>query len=328
MDYAIHLFILVGIYLILAQSFNLAFGLGKMFNLAHIASYAIGAYTTALLSVNLSQNFWICIAASMTLSGLFALLIGAISLKLQEDYFAVGTLAFSAVVNAVLNNWKSLTRGVLGIPGIPRPDVFLPSMASFAGGEQAAQFCPSETSACAWHQQFAIFLQTSSDGNYFYDNRHFLVLLSVFVLITLLAFYFIFESSFARRLRAQAENAYAAMSLGLVIKDIRNDSFIVSSLFAGLAGSFFAYYINYIDPSSFGLHEMVFVLSIVIIGKPGSFWGVILSTVFLVLLPEPLRFINIPPSILGPMRQLLYSLILFGVVYWKRATLFPVERTV
>ncbi|HQH28800.1 MAG TPA: branched-chain amino acid ABC transporter permease, partial [Oligoflexia bacterium] len=84
MDYLIHLAILVGIYLILAQSFNIVFGLGRMFNLAHIAVYAIGAYTTALLSTNLQMSFWICIPASMIISALFALLIGAISFKLDH----------------------------------------------------------------------------------------------------------------------------------------------------------------------------------------------------------------------------------------------------
>jgi branched-chain amino acid transport system permease protein len=289
MDYYIHLAILVGIYLILAQSLNLTFGLGRLFNLAHIAVYAIGAYTTALLSTNMGLSFWFCIPASMVLCALFALLIGAISLKLDEDYFAIGSLAFSSVVTAVLINWKSLTHGVLGIPGIPRPDIF---------------------------------------GVNFYDNSNFLVLLGITVFIVLTVIHLIFHSRFARRLRAQAEHHCAATSLGINLASIRNQSFVVSSALAGLAGSFFAYYINYIDPSSFGLHEMVFVMSIVIIGKPGSFWGVVLATFFLVLLPEPLRFLSISPSILGPMRQLLYSLILFIVVFWQRKTLFPVERTV
>ena len=289
MDYIIHLVILVGIYLILAQSFNLTFGLGRLFNLAHIACYSIGAYTTALLSTELNQSVWVCLPASMLTSAVFALLIGGISLKLTHDYFAIGTLAFSAVVTAVLINWKSLTRGVLGIPGIPRPEI--------------------------------------GSAN-FYENINFLYFLAVLVVLVYIALYCIFHSRFARRLRAQAEHEPATLSLAISIRSLRNNSFIVSSAFAGLAGAVFAYYINYIDPSSFGLHEMVFVLSIVIVGKPGSFWGVTLSTIFLVLLPEPLRFIEISPSILGPMRQLLYALILFGVVYWKRETLFPVQRAV
>jgi branched-chain amino acid transport system permease protein len=225
----------------------------------------------------------------MAISALFALLIGAISLKLTHDYFAIGTLAFSAIVSALLINWKSLTRGVLGIPGIPRP-VF-------------------------W-------------GVDFYENANFLVLIGVAVILSHLLMFILFKGRLARRLRMQAEHEPAAQALAVRVSSTRNDGFIVSAALAGLAGSFFAYYINYIDPSSFGLHEMVFVLSIVIVGQPGSFWGVVLSTVFLVLLPEPLRFIDLSPSILGPMRQLLYALILFSVVYWKRERLFPVQRIV
>lgn len=288
-EYSIHLLILIGIYLILAQGFNLTFGLGRLLNLAHIAVFAVGAYATALLSTELNQGFWICVSASIALSALFALLIGAISLHLSSDYFAVGTLAFSAIVTALLVNWKSVTHGVLGITGIPRPIIY---------------------------------------GIDFSENSKFLLLVLFIDLIVSLFLYLLFKGKFSRYLRAQAENEYSSMSLGINLKNIRQDSFIISSSLAGLAGSLFAYYMNYIDPSSFGLSEMVFVLSIVIIGRPGSFWGIIFSTIFLVLLPEPLRQLDIPPSILGPMRQLLHSLILFAVVYWNRAKLFPKQRVV
>lgn len=118
-DYAVHLYILIGIYLILSQSLNLNFGLGQLFNLAHVAAYAIGAYTTALLSTELGFGLFRCLVASMLFSALLAILLGAIALKLSQDYFAIGTIAFSAIITALLINWKSLTRGVLGIPGIP-----------------------------------------------------------------------------------------------------------------------------------------------------------------------------------------------------------------
>lgn len=288
-EYLIHLAILSGMYFILAQSFNVVFGLAGMFNLAHIASYAVGAYTTALLSTELNQPLWTCISASMTLSAFFALLIGAISVKLSHDHFALGTLAFSSIVAALLVNWKSLTRGVLGIPGVPRPELL---------------------------------------GIDFYDNRWFLAFVVVLDALTLLALLALFRSRFARTLRAISEDPYAAQAIGKNPRAAKRDSFIVSSLFAGMAGSVFAYYLNYIDPSSFGLHEMVFVLSIVIVGQPGSFWGVTLATLFLVLLPEPLRFLELSPSILGPMRQLLYALILFAVLYLRRDKLFPIERKI
>ncbi|MCB0319983.1 MAG: branched-chain amino acid ABC transporter permease [Bdellovibrionales bacterium] len=122
-EYIIHLSILICIYSILAQSFNLNFGLANQFNLAHISSYAIGAYTTALLSTEHQCGMILTVFSSMAASGIFALLVGAISFRLTQDYFAIGTLAFSAFVSAIIINWKSLTRGVLGIPGIPRPEL-------------------------------------------------------------------------------------------------------------------------------------------------------------------------------------------------------------
>ena len=116
--------------------------------------------------------------------------------------------------------------------------------------------------------------------------------------------------------------------MGASLFQIRNYAFIVSSFVAGIAGSFFAFYLMYIDPSSFAIHEMVFVLTILIVGQPGSFSGVIFATFFLVLLPEPLRFVELNPGILGPMRQFLYAFILYSTVLVRKGSLFPVKRHV
>ena len=310
MGYLVHLLILIGIYLLLTQSFNLIFGLGRLLNLAHVSAYAIGAYVTALLATEQGLSFWLCAPLSMLGAALLSLLISAISLKLDEDYFAIGSLAFNALINAVLINWKSLTHGVLGITGIPRPEFW---------------------------------------GIDFYNNWNFLILVVVVDLLALVVLHRLFNSRLARDLRAQAESPTVARALGKSPALIRSSSFAAAAVFAGLAGSLFAYYINYIDPSSFGLSEMVFILSIVVIGRPGSFWGAIAATVFLVLLPEPLRFINFDTidgttvsgigavvagigrfcsENIGHIRQLLYALILFAVIYWKRRTIFPSQRTI
>ena len=321
-EYGIHLLILIGIYLILAQSLNFTFGLGRLFNLAHIASYALGAYATALLSTEYGWGFFPCIVSSMLVSGGLALFLGGISLRLKQDYFAIGTLAFHSIVIAFLVNWKEVTRGMLGIPGIPRPQMY---------------------------------------GYEFLSSESFLWLTYSLVAIVLFLLWIMNGGPYARALRGQAEADFACQTLGWNTIRVRNVSFLVSSSLAGLSGSLFAYYLNYIDPTSFSLKEVIFVLTIVVVGKPGSYWGVIAATCFLVLLPEPFRFsgeieswcealfalksgslrdfvllgplfgvldwMN-KPSVLGPFRQFLYGFVLFLVILWNREKIFPLQREV
>lgn len=283
-----HLLILIGIYVILAQSLNVTFGLGQLFNLAHVAAYGIGAYTTALLATEWGAGMPVCLLASVALSGILSLALGLIAIRLTADYFAIATIACTAIVSSLFINWKSLTRGVLGIPGIPRPEL----------------------------------------GFDMYNNYNFLWLTWCIALGAQVVLYIAQKGRFGRSLRAIAEHEKAALAIGRNVASIRNMAFVSSSACAGLGGSLFAYYINYIDPSSFTLTEMIFIMTIVVVGRPGSFYGVIAASVFLVLLPEPLRFIDLPSQYLGPLRQLLHACILFGVVWWKRTALFPSQRRV
>lgn len=289
-EYFIHLAVLFCIYAIIAQGFNIIFGLGSLFNLAHIAFAAVGAYATALLSTDYGWALLPCLGVSILLSGLFALLVGEISLVLSKDYFAMGTLSFGAIVSALLINWKSLTRGVLGIPGIPRPELL---------------------------------------GIDFSTSINFLLLsLSLLLVSQIIAFLF-FRSRAARSLRALALDEAAAQSLGRNARALRNFAFFLSACFAGLGGSLFAYYLNFIDPSSFMLAEMVLILTIAVVARPGSFWGIFPAVLIVVIvIPEGLRHFELPSSILGPMRQLLNGLILFILVYLSRKTLFPEEREI
>ncbi len=259
-----------------------------MFNLAHIASYAIGAYTTALLTVDFGFSWPSAFALSILLPGIFAWLIAAISLRLSNDYFAIGTLACAAVVSALLVNWKDLTHGVLGIPGIPRPIFF---------GDELS-------------------------------NEHFAFFCLVITLCALGVYWCIFQSPLARALRATGQHEIASRSLGIPVASIKTIACVMASCGAGCAGFLFAQYMSYIDPTSFMLGEMVFILTICVVGRPSSFWGVIAGTCFMVLLPESLRFLYLPSEILGPMRQLLYAIILFLVVLLRKESLFPAERTI
>ena len=123
--YLIHLLILICIYLILAISLQLSVGFTGLLNLGHIAFYCIGAYASALLALN-GFPFWICLLAAGILAMIFGFLLSLPTNKLKDDYLALATMAFSFVVYAVALNWTSLTRGPLGLPGIPKPSFHIP----------------------------------------------------------------------------------------------------------------------------------------------------------------------------------------------------------
>jgi len=246
-------------------------------NFGHIAFYAIGAYTSALLLL-VGWPWWL----SLISAGLVAMVAGFLlswpTNKLKGDYLALATLGFSFVIYAVALNWTGLTRGSLGLPGIPRPEIF---------------------------------------GITFSSNASFLILTVIIVLISYVVMRRITISPFGRAMQAARDDELAARVLGKNTFKIKSISMAVSAFFAGLAGSLYASYITFIDPSSFTLLQLIPVLVIVIIGGLASLKGTIIATIILVLLPEPLRFIGFPSSIVGPMRQIIYALILLLILIYR-----------
>ncbi len=275
--YLIHLLILIAIYLVLALSLQLAMGFGGLLNLGHIAFFAVGAYVSALLALN-GFPFWIAFLAAGVVAALFGVVLAIPTHRLKGDYLALATMGFSFVVYAVALNWTEVTRGPLGLPGIPRPDLF---------------------------------------GFSFSDNFSFLVFAGIVAILTYVILKRVVDSPFGRVLQAVRDNELAAQVLGKDSFAIKAKALGLSAFFAGLAGSLYAHYITFIDPSSFSILQLIPILSMVIVGGLASLEGTIIATVLLVLLPEPLRFIGFPSSIVGPARQILYALLLLIILLFK-----------
>ena len=108
----------------LSQSLSLTAGFGGMISLAHAGFYGIGAYTSALLSVNYHIPFFVTLPVAMLICGTIALIVSTIALRTVEDYFIICTLGIQVIVFSLMNNWMSLTNGPLGIPGIPSIVIF------------------------------------------------------------------------------------------------------------------------------------------------------------------------------------------------------------
>ena len=124
MEYIVHLGIIVSIYAILGLSLNLVVGFAGLLSVTQAAFYGVGAYATALLMLRAEWGFFPSAFAGMGFAGLLGLAIGKISARFRGDYYALVSFGFNIIVWSVMLNWQGLTRGPLGIPGIPRPSFF------------------------------------------------------------------------------------------------------------------------------------------------------------------------------------------------------------
>jgi len=275
--YLIHLLILIGIYIILAISLQLAMGFTGLLNLGHIAFFGIGAYTSALLTLA-GWPFWFAFLLAGLISALFGFLLAIPTHKLKGDYLALATMGFSFVVYAILLNWTELTRGPLGLPGIPKPSLF---------------------------------------GFSFSSNLSFLILTAIVAVISYLIIKRLTISPFGKVLESVRDDELASKTIGKNTFKSKAIALAVSAFFAGIAGSLYAHYITFIDPSSFTIMQLIPVLLIVIVGGLASLEGTIIAAVILVLIPEMLRFVGFPSSVIGPARQILFALILLLILIFK-----------
>jgi len=284
--YLVHLLIIIIIQLILALSLQISIGYAGLLNFGHIAFFAIGAYTSALLAIN-GVPFLLSLLLAAIVPALFAYVLSIPTNKLKGDYLALSTIGFSYLVYAVLINWTGLTRGPLGIPGIPKPEIF---------------------------------------GYVFSSNISFLFLSIVIGLISYLIIRKIVTSRFGKAIEGVRDDEPALKSLGKNTFKIKSITLMISAFFAGVAGALFAHFITFIDPSSFTFMALIPIITIIIVGGLASIKGTVIATIILTLIPEILRFVGLPSSLVGPGRQILFAvLLLIIVIYYPKGFYGKVE---
>jgi branched-chain amino acid transport system permease protein len=239
------------IYAVVALSLNLVFGFAGQLSLGHGALFAVGAYTSAILTAKHSQPFLVALGCSLAAGVLAGLLIGGPSLRLRSHYFAFATLAFASIVNLVIINAPGLTGGSDGLTGIPP--------ASIAGFE-------------------------------FSQLVHYYYLALAVLALAVVVSANIRASRLGRALVAIREDELAAQASGLNVSLYKLLAFVVSAALAALAGSVYAHQSAFISPDVFGLDLSILLLAMVVIGGGGTIAGVVVGAVLITLLPEWLRF--------------------------------------
>ncbi len=239
--------------LMVVLGLNLLLGQAGQISLGHAAFVGIGAYGSAIMTTRWSLDPWLAMGISALLAGAVAGVLGIPTLKLKGHYLAMATLGFGEIVLILLIQFKWLTSGSDGIVGIPSLSL---------GGLDLGQ--PRAYHWIAWGVALLMFRMALN----------------------------LVDSRVGRSLRALHRTEIAAASLGVNTSFRKVQIFVVSAVFASIAGSFYVYYIHFISPDSFAITFSVILLTTVVIGGVGSVWGAVWGTLLMMFLPEYLKRFN------------------------------------
>lgn len=232
------------IYTMLALGLNLQMGFTGIINFGYVAFVAIGAYTSALLTVDLHWPLLAGWAAGAALAALASYPLGLLTIRLGGDYFAVVTLGFSELVLLVVLNERQLTHGAIGITGIHRPFAAL-------GPHLSAPLA--------------------------------LLSIAVLTALTAYLIRQISHSPLGRLLRAIQANESAAQALGKNTLGYKVLVLVVGSAIAGLAGALYAHWVQYISPEQFSPDVTFNTFIALILGGVGSLLGPAIGAFVLIL---------------------------------------------
>ncbi len=291
------------LYMILALGLNIVPGFTGLLDLGYVGFYGIGAYTAGLLTLHYDLSFWLILPLAALNGALWGILLGAPTLRLTGDYFAIVTFGFSELVVLVIRNELWLTRGPMGLPGINPPSIL--------GHPIRKQW------------------------EYYY-----LVLAILFLVLFIVRR--VEDSRLGRAWFAIREDEIAAECVGINIINYKVIAFATSASIGALGGAFFAKWFLFIHPDMFKFWESILVLCLVVFGGMGSIKGTMLGAAVLIPMTEVLRavLLNIPKwfNSLGmnlsvefgqnlvQSRYLLFGLILVLMMRFRPEGLFPIAR--
>lgn len=284
MNYLQHLVFLFSIYMLLVTSLDLMVGhLGRLV-LCHSAFYAIGSYCIAILTVDAGVPFPLAVLASIVLGAVFSLPVAFATRRLRGDDVVLVSFGFLLIVLEVLKNWRSLTGGLDGIPGIPPPsigEIVITSRIGYVG-----------------------IVLALAVGCWLLMGR-------------------LMGSTFGLYAHASREDARIAIGLGIDPTWTTIKTFCLGGGAAALAGSMYASYTSYIDPMIFGPDKSFLLIVMVLLGGAGTRAGPLLGALLLFGVVELLRFVSLGTVNVGLIYQMTAGLLLVGFAMFRPRGIVP-----
>lgn len=248
-NYGLEVLTNVWFYVILCLGLNIVVGYAGLLDLGYAAFFAVGAYTTGILTSEFGVNFWLTIPVAILFSACAGCIIGGPTLRLRSDYLAIVTLGFGEIVRIIARNLE-ITGGASGLIGIERPSIF---------GFQLTQII------------------------------HFYYVFLILAIIAGFTSYRLQHSRMGRAWQYVREDEDAAEAMGINRVAVKLYAYVTGAIFGGVAGCFFAAKMSAISPETFQFQQSVLILLGVVLGGMGKIPGVIIGAFALVLFPEVFR---------------------------------------
>lgn len=265
--------IIIGLKAIVAIGLSLLMGFAGQISLGHAAFYGLGAYMTGILTVRSGLPPWLAMVLAAVFTALIAYLVGIPTLKLKGHYLALSTLGFGIIVYMLIMENYRLTGGPSGLTRIPNLNLF-----GFTFESSLSYYI------LVWSLLFGIIIITHN----------------------------ILHSRIGRALRSLHGSELAAEALGVDTAAFKLQVFVLSAVYASLAGSIYAFYMNFLSPSTFNFFASVEFILMGVLGGIASIWGPLFGSGLLIFLREFLRT-NIPillPGAGGEVEIVVYGFIL------------------
>jgi branched-chain amino acid transport system permease protein len=280
MEYIDGIVIIVGLYVILATSFNLIIGYGGLVSIAHPVFFALGAYASAILSREFGLPVPLAMLAGMIVALLASVALVLPTLRVSGDYLLIASIGFQLGVLEIIKNVR-FTGGAGGLTNIP------PFLIRDFGREA-------------------------------YVVLVLVVMVAVILLVRLVA-----RSDYGRAMSAMRDDELAFASVGRDAMWMKLAIFGLGSGLAGLAGALYAHYFRFITPEQFEILQSSAILTMVVVGGMRTTWGPIVGALLLEALPQAITFLNMPPSVLGPIQGLLFTGLVLVFMFFRPQGLVP-----
>jgi branched-chain amino acid transport system permease protein len=243
---------LSGIFVIASIGLDLLFGYSGQISIGQAAFYAVGAYTSAILTTKLGINVWLAMLAGGVLATVFAALVALPICKLVHMFLALVTIGIGELTHQAIINLPDLTGSFTGVRAIPMPRI----------------------------------------GDYVFNVSSYYYIVLAVVVLSLLVKQRIVDSRIGRAFVAIRENTDAANAMGINVTYYKVVAFACSAAFTGIAGALYAHYIGFISPESFTLDQSVLFLTAVLCGGMGTFAGPIIGAVVITVINEAIQVLG------------------------------------